>query len=100
MTLAFSFTLRVARISAAPPTAVVRLPYVPQPIGETSVSPCITLTSFTSTPISLATSCAKVVSSPWPCGEAPMNAWTFPVGWTRTIALSQSPPWKPIAPAT
>ena len=39
MTLAFSFTLRVARISAAPPTAVVRLPYVPHPIGVRSVSP-------------------------------------------------------------
>ena len=37
--LAFSLTLRVARISAAPPTAVVRLPYVPHPIGVVSVSP-------------------------------------------------------------
>ena len=100
MTLAFSFTLRVASISAAPPTAVVRLPYVPQPIGVMSVSPCTTFTSSTPTPISLATSCANVVSSPCPCGDAPMKTCTLPVGWTRTMALSQSPPWKPIAPAT
>ena len=54
----------MANASAAPPTAVVRLPYVPHPIGVLSVSPCTTFTSFTSTPSSSATICAKVVSSP------------------------------------
>ena len=29
-----------------------------------------------------------------------MKTCTLPVGWKRTIALSQSPPWKPMAPAT
>src|SRR5215470_7576157 len=99
-TFALSLTFRAASTSAAPPTAVVRLPYVPQPIGVTSVSPWTTLTSLTSTPISLDTSCANVVSSPCPCGDEPMNTCTLPVGWTSTIALSQSPPWNPMAPAT
>ena len=97
---AFSLILRVATASAAPPTAVVRLPYVPHPIGVLSVSPWTILTSSTPTPSSSATICANVVSSPWPCGDAPMNTFTLPLGWKRTIALSQSPPWNPTAPAT
>ena len=64
ITFALSLTLRTANARAAPPTAVVRLPHVPQPIGVVSVSPWITFTSPGSTPISLATICANVVSSP------------------------------------
>ena len=97
---AFSLILRVATASAAPLTAVVRLPYVPHPIGVVSVSPWMTLTSLTATPSSSATICAKVVSSPWPCGDEPMKTCALPLGWKRTIALSHNPPWNPTAPAT
>ena len=34
---------------------------------------------------------AKVVSCPWPCGEAPVYAVTVPLGSTRIIALSYGP---------
>ena len=50
--LALSLILRLAMAIAAPETAVVRLPYVPQPIGVLSVSPWITSTSSTGTPSS------------------------------------------------
>src|SRR5438093_940895 len=62
------------------------------------VSPCTTSTSSTGTPSSWLTSWAKVVSSPWPCGLEPVSTVTLPVGCMRTTALSQRPPWKPIAP--
>ena len=44
-----------------------------------------------STPSSSATICAKVVSSPWPCGDAPVITVTLPVGSIFTVALSQPP---------
>ena len=60
----FSLIFRAATATAAPDTAVVRLPYVPQPIGVRSVSPWMISTSSTSTPTSPAMIWANVVSSP------------------------------------
>ena len=38
---------------------------------------------------------AKLVSSPWPCGEVPVYTVADPLGWTRTIADSQKAAWSP-----
>ena len=43
------------------------------------------------TPSSSATICAKVVSSPWPWGEAPVITVTLPEGSILTVADSQPP---------
>jgi len=97
----FSTILRAATAQAPPPTGVVRLPYVPHPIGVIAVSPQTTWMSSMGTPNSSATICANVVSSPCPWGFSPMNTFTFPVGCTRITALPHNPPWKPTAsPAT
>src|SRR5690242_352279 len=89
----FSFSLSVcsAQNSALPPTAVPRLPNVPMPYCTTAVSPCTTSTSSIPQPSSSATICAKVVSSPCPCGDAPVITVTLPVGSLLTVALSQPP---------
>src|SRR5262249_42135460 len=76
-------------------TAALRLPYVPYPNGVPSVSPSSTVTSSTGTPSSDATTCATVVSWPCPCDCEPVVTTTFPVRWTRTFALSQSPAPQP-----
>src|SRR5437870_1893994 len=39
-----------------------------------------------------ATTCAKVVSCPWPCACEPVNTVTVPVGGTRTSPASNRPP--------
>jgi hypothetical protein len=46
-----------------------------------------------------ATSCAKVVSWPWPWLCEPVKTVTVPVGWTRTSPASNSPARAPSAPA-
>src|SRR6185437_8716354 len=88
---AFVFSFWIAIYTATPPTASPRLPNVPIPYCTIAVSPWITVTSFTLTPSSSAAICAKEVSSPCLCGEAPVRIVTLPVGSTRTVALSQPP---------
>src|SRR5262249_56608621 len=84
-------TFSVAQASAAPPTAMPRLPKVPMPYCTTEVSPWTTNTSSIETPSMSATIWANDVSSPWPCGEMPVSTVTLPVGSTRTVALSHPP---------
>ena len=91
MRRAFSCTRSPARSIAEPPTARLRLPPVPKPIGVIDVSPWRTTTSSNSTPSRSARIWANVVSWPWPCGEVPVKAVTVPLGSTRTIALSYGP---------
>ena len=73
---------------ALPPTAMLREPAVPLPIGIMSVSPCTISTSSMGTPSSSATTCAKVVTWPCPCEWVPVNTVTLPEGCTRTVELS------------
>src|SRR5258708_7454551 len=61
---ALSRTLRETTATAPPETGVERLPYVPSPYGDLSVSPWRTSTSSGGIPSSSATICANVVS--WP----------------------------------
>src|SRR6266699_5214504 len=68
----FSFSLCAAVKTAEPPTAVVRLPYVPRPSGVELVSPCTTRILLTGIVNSSATIWANVVSSPCPCGDEPV----------------------------
>ena len=70
--LALSCTFSAARAIASPPTASDRDPYVFLPNGPVLVSPWITSTTAGSTPSRSATIWAKLVSSPWPCGDAPL----------------------------
>jgi len=56
-----------------------------------AVSPWTTCTSSMPTPNSSAAIWAKVVSSPWPCGEAPVITVTAPDGSILTVALSHPP---------
>ena len=46
--------------------------------------------------------CANAVSSPWPCGDVPVNTVTPPVKCTRTIADSQKAGLQadPLGPTT
>ena len=68
---------------------------MPQPQGPWSVSPWITSTFSGSMPSRSAAICAKLVSSPWPCGEVPVNTVADPDGCTRTMADSQNAAWRP-----
>src|SRR5260221_1192529 len=68
----FSFSLWTAVKTAEPPTASVRLPYVPRPSALESVSPRITTTLSIGARNSSATIWANDVSSPWPCGDEPV----------------------------
>ena len=70
MARTFSLTLR-AFMSAAPLAQVAaRLPPVPTTLkGVSRVSPWTTRTWSIATPISSATTWARVVSWPWPCGD-------------------------------
>ena len=58
------------------------------PKGMRSVSPWTISTFSTGTPSFSTTSCANVVSCPWPWLCVPVNTVTLPVGWTRTVAAS------------
>src|SRR5579864_7392718 len=61
------------------------------PYCTTAVSPRITRMSSRPTPSSSAAICANVVSSPCPCGQAPVMMVTLPLGSIFTVALSQPP---------
>ena len=87
--VALSLTFTRLIISAAPPTAVFRLPKVPTPVATTLVSPWRTTMSSIGTPNSSAASCAKLVSWPCPCGDEPVSTVTLPLASTRTVPLSQ-----------
>ena len=78
----------VARTMALPPTARLREPYVPMPIGVLAVSPCSISTMEASMPIMSATTCGKAVSWPCPCECEPVMTVIPPVALTRTVALS------------
>ena len=56
------------------------------PNGILAVSPCTISTCSIGMPSWSATSCAKVVSWPWPWLCVPVNTVTLPVGCTRTVA--------------
>ena len=70
------------------------------PNGILAVSPCTTSTSSKGTPSCSATTCAKVVSWPWPWLCEPVNTLRLPVGCTRTLALSYRPARAPSEPTT
>ena len=53
-----------------------------------SVSPNTMSMFSNATPRRSETICAKVVSWPWPWLWVPISTVTWPVGWTRTVALS------------
>src|SRR5579863_7681832 len=89
--LILAFRSCKAKYIAVPPTAVERLPQVPMPYCTSDVSPWETRTSSISTPSSSPAICAKVVSSPCPCGEIPVSTVTLPDGSIFTVALSQPP---------
>ncbi len=72
MRRALFWTASAARKMAEPPTARLRLPPVPFPIGVFMVSPWRTTTLSNSTPRRSAMIWAKVVSWPWPCAEVPV----------------------------
>ncbi len=76
---------------AAPPTACDRLPNVPMPCLATAVSPWWMVMCSIGTPNWSASICAKVVSLPWPCGDAPVVALIRPSRSTVTCACSQPP---------
>ena len=85
---------------AVPPTASEREPYVPMPNGTRPVSPWTMSTFSIGMPSRAATTCANVVSWPWPWLCEPVNTVTLPVGWTRTSPASNRPARAPSAPAT
>ena len=91
----FAEIFSAAWATATPPIDSEREPYVPRPIGPVAVSPWTTSTTLGSAPRRSATICAKPVSWPWPCGEAPVNTVTEPVGCTRTSADSYRPMPRP-----
>ncbi len=70
------------------------------PNGTAAVSPWTISTSSNGTCSSSAASWAKVVSCPCPWLWEPVKTVIFPVGVTRTCALSQRPACAPRAPAT
>ena len=85
-------TSRVALIIALPPTCSVREPIVPMPRGTLRVSEWTTLTSAIGTPSVHDTSCAHVVSWPWPCGEVPVFTVTVPSSATVQVPTSTPRP--------
>ena len=86
-----AFTFPPASCSAAPPTACERLPKVPMPCLTTAVSPWWIVTWSSGTPNWSASICAKVVSLPCPCGDAPVVALIRPSRSTVTCECSQPP---------
>ena len=56
---------------AADSVTVVRLAMVPKPMAIAAVSASDSTTSSGVTPQASATTWAKIVSMPWPCGQAP-----------------------------
>ena len=72
MRFALSCTRWAARTIASPPTASEREPYVSQPQAPWSVSPWCTSTFCGSMPRMSPAIWAKLVSSPWPCGDVPV----------------------------
>ncbi len=88
ISLHFWASFSAACAHATPPIASEREPYVPRPIGPVAVSPWMTSTTAGSVPKRSATICAKPVSCPCPCGDAPVKTVTVPVGCTRTSADS------------
>ncbi len=72
MRRALSWTMFAARRMAEPPTARLRLPPVPLPMGVFSVSPWRTTILSKSTPRWSAMIWANVVSCPCPWAEVPV----------------------------
>ena len=68
---------------------------LPNPYGQLSVSPWITLTAASSTPSSSATICAMAVSFPEPGVVVPPRTVTRPVGLIRTVEVSKPPVNEP-----
>ena len=62
------------------------------PRGTLRVSECTTLTSPIGTPSVHETSCAHVVSWPWPCGEVPVLTVTVPSSSTVQVPTSTPRP--------
>ena len=58
------------------------------PNGTRAVSPCTMSIWLASMPSSDDTTCAKVVSCPWPWLWLPVKTEIEPVAFTRTVALS------------
>ncbi len=71
---AFSRSRSLAWWIAADTVTVLRLAIVPKPIGIAAVSASETTTSSGLTFQASATIWAKIVSMPWPCGQAPDEA--------------------------
>ena len=82
----------MALIIALPPTCSVREPIVPMPRGTLRVSECSMRTSSIGTPSVHDTSCAHVVSWPWPCGEVPVLTVTMPSSSTVHVPTSAPSP--------
>ena len=89
--LAFSTSSSAAWRAAAPPIWVDFEPYVPVPRATRSVSPLITVTRSTGSPICPAAICANVVSWPWPCENEPVLTIASPSGVISTAPNSLSP---------
>ena len=70
------------------------------PNSTLEVSPCTMSTFSIGMPRRSATTCANVVSWPWPCECEPVNTVTLPVGCTRTSPASNRPARAPSEPAT
>ena len=71
MAKAFSRRISLAWWIAAESVTVLRLAIVPNPIEIADVSASAMTTSDGLTFHSSATTCEKIVSMPWPCGQAP-----------------------------
>ena len=81
----------VAPWIAADSVTVVRLASVPKPMAIAAVSASAITTSSGMTCQASATTCEKIVSMPWPCGQAPEVTKILPDGSMRTSALSNGP---------
>ena len=73
---------------APPASTALRLAKVPWPYGVDDVSPHCTRTSSIVRPSSSATSCANVVSCPWPWLWLDTCTSTWPDGSMRSVAES------------
>ena len=76
---------------AADNVTVLRLAIVPKPIAIAAVSASEMMTFSGSTDQVSATTWAKMVSMPCPCGQAPEETKILPEGSIRTVALSNGP---------
>ena len=88
ISIALARTIAHALRHELPAITAVPLPPVPRPYAVTALSPCTIVTSSKSMPSSSATTCAIVVSMPWPCEPVPSETVTWPFGLTRTTAVS------------